>query len=64
VWLLFDCCSCGATAKLPVLDRVAVSKISRARLHAFETNDTGEVTAATRDVAQLRHAGFTIRKLV
>jgi hypothetical protein len=64
VWLLFDCCSCGATAKLPVLDRVAASKISRARLQAFETNDPDEVAAATRDVAQLRRAGFTIRKLV
>jgi hypothetical protein len=61
VWLLFDCCSCGATAKLPVLERVAVSKIGRARLQAFETNDPNAVTAAACDVALLRRAGFTRR---
>ena len=60
VWLLFDCCSCGATAKLPVLERVAVSRIGQARLQAFETNDFDEVTAAAADVALLRRAGFTI----
>jgi hypothetical protein len=64
VWLLFDCCSCGATAKLPVLERVAVSRIGRARLQAFETSDPDEVTAAARDVALLRRAGFTMRKHV
>jgi len=64
VWLLFDCCSCGASAKLPVLERIAVSKIGRVRLQAFETNDPDEVTAAARDVALLRRAGFTMRKLV
>jgi hypothetical protein len=64
VWLLFDCCSCGVTAKLSVLERVAVSRIGRARLQAFETNDPDEVTAAARDVALLRRAGFTTRKLV
>jgi hypothetical protein len=60
VWLLFDCRSCGATAKLPVIERVAVSLIDRARLQAFQTNDPDEVTAAARDVALLRRAGFTM----
>jgi hypothetical protein len=63
VWLLFDCCSCGATAKLPVLERLAVSGIGRERLQAFETNDPDEVTAAASDVALLRRAGFTTRRL-
>ena len=63
VWLLFDCCSCGTTAKLPVLERVAVSKIGRARLHAFETNDPCEVTAAAGDATLLRRAGFTTAKV-
>jgi hypothetical protein len=63
VWLLFDCCSCGATAKLPVLERVAVSRIGRERLQAFETNDPDEVTAAASDVALLRRAEFTTRRL-
>jgi hypothetical protein len=60
VWLLFDCRSCGATAKLPVLERVAVSRIDRARLRAFEANDRDQVAATARDVALLRRAGFTI----
>jgi hypothetical protein len=64
VWLLFDCCTCGATAKLPVLERVPVSRIGRTRLQAFETNDPDEATAATRDPALLRRAGFTRGKLV
>ena len=59
-WLLFDCSSCGATAKVPVLERVAVSRIDGTRLQAFETNDPDEVTAAARDVALLRRAGFTL----
>lgn len=63
VWLLFDCCSCGMTVKLPVLERVAVSRIGRARLEAFEANDPEEATAAACDVALLRRAGFTMRKL-
>jgi hypothetical protein len=63
VRLLFGCCTCGTTAKVPVLERVAVSRIGRARLQAFETNDPDEVTAAARDVA-LRRAGFTLKKLV
>lgn len=63
VWLLFDCCSCGATAKLPVLERVGVSRIGRTRLRAFEASDPGEVTAAACDVALLRRAGLTMRKL-
>ena len=61
VWLLFDCCSCGATAKLPVLERVAVSSIGRTRLQAFQTNDSDEASAAARNVALLRRAGFTRR---
>jgi hypothetical protein len=64
VWLLFECCTCGTTAKLPVLERVAVSRIGRARLQAFETNDPDAVTAAACDVALLRRAAFTTRKLV
>ncbi|MBO0682442.1 MAG: DUF1062 domain-containing protein [Candidatus Dormibacteraeota bacterium] len=58
MWLLFDCCSCGTTAKMPVLERVAVSRIGRPRLRAFETNDHEEVAAASSDVALLRRAGF------
>lgn len=64
VWLLFDCCCCGTTVKLPVLERVAVARIGRARLQAFETNDPAEVTVAAHDVALLRRAGFTTRKPV
>jgi len=64
VWLLFDCCSCGSTAKLPVLERVAVSRIGRTRLQAFETNDPDEATAAASDAALLRRAGFARGKLV
>ena len=64
VWLLFACGSCGTTAKLPVLERVAVSMIGRARLEAFETNDRREVTVAVRDVTLLRRAGFTIQEAV
>jgi hypothetical protein len=63
VWLLFDCCSCGVTAKVPVLERVAVSRIGRARLQAFDTNDPDEVTAAACDSTLLRRAGFTLRRL-
>ncbi|HYW26309.1 MAG TPA: DUF1062 domain-containing protein [Terriglobales bacterium] len=58
VWLLFDCCACGATAKLPVLERVAISAIGAARLGAFETNDPEEAAAAACDVALLRRGGF------
>ena len=61
VWLLFDCCSCGTTARLPVVERVPVSRIGRERLQAFQTNDPDEVTAAACDLALLRHAGFTTR---
>ena len=63
VWLLFDCCSCGTTAKVPVLERVAVTRIGRARLQAFTNNDPDEVTAAAGDIALLRRAGFTTGKL-
>jgi hypothetical protein len=58
VWLLFDCCVCGATAKLAVLQRVPVASIKRARLLAFETNDADEAEAAARNPTLLRRAGF------
>ena len=58
VWLLFDCCVCGATAKLAVLQRVPVASIERARLLAFEANDADEAEAAARNPVLLRRAGF------
>jgi hypothetical protein len=59
IWLLFDCCTCGTTAKLPVLERVPASRVGRSRLQAFYDNDPDRALTATRDVALLRRAGFT-----
>lgn len=49
VWLLFDCSRCGNTAKLPVVQRVPVSRIGRSRLRAFEANDRHQAMAIARD---------------
>lgn len=58
VWLLFACERCGATAKLPVLERMPVSRIGRERLGAFERNDPDLAATLASDAALLRRGGF------
>lgn len=60
VWLLFDCSRCGNTAKLPVVQRVPVSRIGRSRLRAFEANDRHQAMAIARDRRLLKRAGFSV----
>jgi hypothetical protein len=60
VWLLYDCARCGDTAKLPVLERVPVSRVDGSRLRAFLANDTAEAAVVARDRALLRRAGFSV----
>jgi hypothetical protein len=62
VWLLFDCERCGSTAKLPVLERVPVSRIGRVRLDAFARNDPGLAAALAGDAALLKRGGFRIER--
>ena len=60
VWLLFDCSRCGNTAKLPVVQRLPVSRIGRSRLRAFERNDRHQAMAIARDRRLLKRAGFSV----
>ena len=58
VWLLFECAGCGDTARLPVLERVPVSRVPRARLDAFTANDAALALAVASDRTLLRRGGF------
>lgn len=60
VWLLFNCARCSDTAKLPVLERVPVSRIDRSDLKAFEANDPQRAAAAASDFTLLKRAGFSV----
>ena len=62
VWLLFDCARCGATARLPVVERVPFSRLSRSRLRAFQADDPELARAIAGDRALLARAGFSIRR--
>jgi hypothetical protein len=61
VWLLFSCQRCGAPTKIPILERVAVSGISRQHLDAFHRNDVEMATRLGRDITVLRRAGLSTR---
>ncbi len=60
VWLLFNCARCSDTAKLPVLERVPVSRIGRSDLKAYEANDRQWAAAAASDRTLLKRAGFSV----
>ncbi len=59
VWLLFGCERCSARIKVPILERVPVSKISQPDLDAFHRNDMAMATRLGRDMTRLRRAGLT-----
>ena len=61
VWLLFSCERCGSRTRIPILERVPVSKISRQDLGAFHRNDAQMATRLGRDVALLGRAGLSTR---
>lgn len=61
VWLLFCCERCRARIKVPILERVPVSKISQPDLDAFHRNDIAMATRLGRDVTTLRRAGLSTR---
>lgn len=60
VWLLFDCCHCGGTAKMAVIERSPVSRIEPSLLQAFEANDPHQALALACDPALLKRAGFSV----
>ena len=60
VWLLFNCACCSDTAKLPILERVPVSRIGRSELKAFEANDPQRAAAAASDLTLLKRGGFSV----
>ena len=60
VWLLFNCARCSDTVKLPVLERVPVSRIGRSDLRAFEANDRQRAAAAASDLTLLKRGGFSV----
>ncbi len=60
VWLLFRCWRCGALVKVPVLERVHVSRIARADLEAYRDNDSGMASRVQHDVALLSKVGLFV----
>jgi len=61
VWLLFCCERCGARIRVPILERVPVSKISAQDLDAFHMNDLQMAARLGRDMTMLRRAGLSTR---
>ncbi|QKW49138.1 DUF1062 domain-containing protein [Streptomyces buecherae] len=59
-WLLAFCTECGATAKLPVLERVNVRSVRAALLARLHDNDPGLAAELLRDPAVRRRARIAL----
>jgi hypothetical protein len=58
---MFYCERCGARIKVPIVERVPVSRISQQDLDAFHRNDVQMAARLGRDMAVLRRAGLSGR---
>src|SRR5713226_1254342 len=61
VWLLFRCWRCGTGVRVPMVERVPMSRIRSQDLNAFRENDSVTTADLQGNVALLRQAGLFVK---